>query len=1164
MLLFEPLSWTFGFNCDLPNSVVNLSDSYRKVILYGSAHVVVLYDWVNGRQQLLQGHVNPISAISATPCRRWVVTTDRGPSESILIIWDTMKHLGDRPASAGNPSVAAGAIVPGVPGCPPVMGVTALPIKTMFDPHQGAGVAAAEFTSDARYLITIGDEKEQVLAIWDWTTESDGPLLTHRIDGGRQTQVKVNPDDPVEFLTTGPQSVNFFVWNRESNVLEQHSPTLSPKDFSHAPTAFTTSTFVPGAAQALSGTAEGDVVLWGDRSLNNLSIKLQNGEKAAVKFVSSAINVLTTCSRKYIVTGGEDGFVKVFDLQLRLLLWLERLRSGPVVSVTFNTPQNIRPTSATKKPAGGAPQVAPKIQPSEDGKRGKHSVPAEYQLEDVAALPDLVVGTSHAKVVLIARSATSSSNIAVPSSDGKTSSAGGGTSIERRASSASAPAVVPDDTSHSFLNPIVKTILETQSLSVNALAAHPRLSRFAVSGASGVIQLWDYTTKALLASRRFDESATNAEKTGADGGGAAVSSKKAKKHGKKECNGVTALCFSGDGMLLGSGFLNGAIRILNAGTLSEIYSHTPSANASTRLVFSDDAMYLASADVSHAVAVFRRASIYAAPKAPGQRRESAREIGSTQNDSWEYLGRRVEHFKDIVGLLFLVLDESSDGSSVETQFKLPPIQQTDVKGKDEDQDVGDESEWTPTKTRLISLSLDRHIVEYALAPSSVSKGLRLKSKTRIEQTARPMAVVPHPLTKREKGELGNSSNGGMLLLVNDEFKFRVLSKDTFFCRKTLLAPTYGGTITKMQAVKGDKADKYLVYSTEEKVAGIISLPLDGNPRRSMGLIAHPGKISNLCVTYDNQYVLSAGGIDGAVHMWGLNNNALDAQLSLGAGPQDSIEPFLHMLDGSGLGVEGPLYKEMEDYFYYAQLRRKVCQGENAMDTRQITDRVDIDQVPLIMQAVGFYPTEQQIEDMINEVKYRDVERTGELLHSVTFDELIRLYINHRPVADLSQSDLEVALAHAKQLEPGHLDPVETIGKLNLDSMLNREGLLALLQQYGETFSASDFNKAFYQLLEDSPPYLGDLPEHFTVKEFIEEILGLTPTVKSLPVQGGQAGGDRGQQSGSNQSDTTTWTGEMKSREGSSWSSGGVSERSDRSGGAVGSGGVPSRVSSAGA
>lgn len=60
-------------------------------------------------------------------------------------------------------------------------------------------------------------------------------------------------------------------------------------------------------------------------------------------------------------------------------------------------------------------------------------------------------------------------------------------------------------------------------------------------------------------------------------------------------------------------------------------------------------------------------------------------------------------------------------------------------------------------------------------------------------------------------------------------------KDNFkFCKKTCLGPVYGGAINKLLILnpndaQNDYQDKYLAYSTKEKVVGIIKLPLEGNP-----------------------------------------------------------------------------------------------------------------------------------------------------------------------------------------------------------------------------------------------------------------------------------------------------------------------------------------------
>ena len=71
-------------------------------------------------------------------------------------------------------------------------------------------------------------------------------------------------------------------------------------------------------------------------------------------------------------------------------------------------------------------------------------------------------------------------------------------------------------------------------------------------------------------------------------------------------------------------------------------------------------------------------------------------------------------------------------------------------------------------------------------------------------------------------------------------------------------------------------------------------------------------------TFDNKYILSAGGGDGIVNMWSFSAPAFEAHVSLSP---PGMEPFLNLLDPSGAGEKGAIYREMEDYFYYAQLRR---------------------------------------------------------------------------------------------------------------------------------------------------------------------------------------------------------------------------------------------------
>ena len=69
------------------------------------------------------------------------------------------------------------------------------------------------------------------------------------------------------------------------------------------------------------------------------------------------------------------------------------------------------------------------------------------------------------------------------------------------------------------------------------------------------------------------------------------------------------------------------------------------------------------------------------------------------------------------------------------------------------------------------------------------------------------------------------------------------------------------------------------------------------------------------------------------------------------------DAFVGLIEG---GAEGEFYSDMKDYFYYSQLR---AQGEMSTDTRSTDGRVPLEEIPNLMRALGYYPTERDIENM---------------------------------------------------------------------------------------------------------------------------------------------------------------------------------------------------------
>lgn len=185
------------------------------------------------------------------------------------------------------------------------------------------------------------------------------------------------------------------------------------------------------------------------------------------------------------------------------------------------------------------------------------------------------------------------------------------------------------------------------------------------------------------------------------------------------------------------------------------------------------------------------------------------------------------------------------------------------------------------------------------------------------------------------------------------------------------------------------------------------------------MIAHPGKVSSVAVSADGKYLFTCGGSDLSVNMWEIDPSVFQTALLASKSEDRSIRlaPFLDALEG---GEYGQLYNELVDYFYYFQLRR---QGEDCMDERLLQgehnhvvcfvyppgiDTIPVESIPDIMSAIGLYASEEEFQNMINEIRYSNFVFTGILQDGVTIEELIMLYVNHRPVEALIEEDVRNA------------------------------------------------------------------------------------------------------------------------------------------------------------
>lgn len=282
---------------------------------------------------------------------------------------------------------------------------------------------------------------------------------------------------------------------------------------------------------------------------------------------------------------------------------------------------------------------------------------------------------------------------------------------------------------------------------------------------------------------------------------------------------------------------------------------------------------------------------------------------------------------------------------------------------------------------------------------------------------------------------------------------------------------------------------FVVYATAEKVVGLAKMPFDGNPAKTMGLIAHPGGVSAIAVSGDAELLATAGGVDQTVNLWSINTAVVDAAEAaslVGSGESGktgrSVAPFVAMLDG---GEGGQAHEELIDYFYYAQLR---TEGEDTTKPRQITNAVPLAEIPNLMRAVGYYPSEREVSNMVNEVKYADFTTLGTVKDQIGLDEFIALYVNHRPVFGVNKAQIEQAFKVLTEVAASHEAggggaAQQGIGRASgaIDWGALKEHLLSA----GESLTEDDLATCLRALtgLEDLPE--GDLSS----EAFVEQVLG---------------------------------------------------------------------------
>ncbi|XP_055351133.1 cilia- and flagella-associated protein 251-like [Paramacrobiotus metropolitanus] len=377
------------------------------------------------------------------------------------------------------------------------------------------------------------------------------------------------------------------------------------------------------------------------------------------------------------------------------------------------------------------------------------------------------------------------------------------------------------------------------------------------------------------------------------------------------------------------------------------------------------------------------------------------------------------------------------------------------------------------KERLFSLGVDSCLVEYDL-DASHGVDLLILYREHTDPEAETFAFSYYP----------PAPNESFLVTSNNKYKLKLWNIATKMCRKTVNGPLFGSPIMGMTVLpaRSDDQPPYVLWRNADSL-GLMALPLDGNPYRYCSRRVHPLGVTCMKVTSNGCFVFTAGGLEAGVHMWSIHPEVLEASLE---GKKTSLMPFFDLLEG---GLDGKLYRDMEECFCYLQLK---AQGMETRETRRVTDRLPLVELSNLFCYLSYYPSELEQKNIINEIKYSQFAATGSLVDEVDVGTVLKTFVNHRPLWGVQCPDVIKAFAR--------------FGFEELRTTVRPAQLLQILKGGGERMAEDDAIKALGILLNLRPP-LGDwetvgaerdyyrprahMPRELTVQQIIDEVFVFT-------------------------------------------------------------------------
>eukprot|EP00210_Caulerpa_lentillifera_P003516 g3355.t1 len=285
--------------------IIDTSDGFTDSVLYPSGNLIFEWNAKKAKQSVKLEHKSSISAIAYNREANLAASADDAGQ---ILIWELLSFE----------------------------------ILLEIELNEVANVL--EFSNDGRFLAAIETmqlNNQQRILVWDLLSDMDSsPAFTAELPLREfHTCLRFSGVFSNRLISNGSSSVLFWTYSE----LDQGSLKCIVPDSESvkADTKFTVSSFMPNGMDALTGTVNGNLILWKKEVATDkeqYQSPEDNESYVAVKTLnstSSKVSLLTTKSESIIV-GTKGGHLNFLDSNLKLNAWLDGFGDGYIHSISFS------------------------------------------------------------------------------------------------------------------------------------------------------------------------------------------------------------------------------------------------------------------------------------------------------------------------------------------------------------------------------------------------------------------------------------------------------------------------------------------------------------------------------------------------------------------------------------------------------------------------------------------------------------------------------------------------------------------------------------------------------------------------------------------------------------------------------------------------------------